>query len=395
MITQNWKQLSSIQVGGVICLPVIVVGQALAKTYGLASALLAIVFGNVVLLALSIVAALMSHNRKLNTIENASASFGSRGAVFFACVLALSLLCWYGIQLNLMGIALLDLLGLHAAGLNYVGANVALGIMMTYVSLYGLTALNRLSDLSLPVLIATLIYALLLPADKPSSYDASQLEFSGISMVVATAIAAIIDLPTYFRHARSREDAVVSALIVFGVAIPAIELVGVYLGAVREGDSVIDLLKGSHPLWNSWVALFVLLAGWTTNNTNLYSAAVGLEFIKPGTTYRSRAWFVGLAGTALACCNLLDNLELLLELLGIGIGSMGAVVLLCYLLKAREAQVEALGAWAAGIVLGILSLSGLLTITSIPVLDAFVGAVLGALTLYLTQRNSYAENSSI
>ena len=52
MSRQNWWQLSSIQIGGAVCLPVIMVGHTLNQSYGFTSAVAAVLIGNFILLAL-------------------------------------------------------------------------------------------------------------------------------------------------------------------------------------------------------------------------------------------------------------------------------------------------------------------------------------------------------
>jgi cytosine permease len=246
--------------------------------------------------------------------------------------------------------------------------------------------------------VITLVYALFMPGETVVRQDSHLIEFGGISLVIATAIAAVIDLPTYFRHARSAKDGLISVVLIFAIAIPAIELVGVYLATYRGGESVIDILKGTNPLWNFWIAFFIVLAGWTTNNTNLYSGVISLEFIWPSSSSCMRTWAVGVAGTLLACCNLLDHLELILDLVGIGIGSMGAVVIISYMFITKDVKCLStihqryhLGAWGLGAALGTSSIVGLFSVTSIAVLDAFLGASVGTLLLFINLRKTYVS----
>ncbi len=396
--TQNWKQLSSIQIGGAVCLPVIVIGQTLSQTYGFLSAVLAIVLGNALLTLIALVMASMSFQEKKTTIENASLYFGKKGGVLFAWAMLFSLLGWFGIQLNLMSQALLDLLSIPSDSSALIAANAGLGLVMTCTGMYGLRALNLLSDFSMPILGITLLYALCMPG-KESHEFSFIFTWGGLSLVMATAMAAVIDLPTFFRHARSKKDAFISIFLTFGVVIPLVELIGVYLAATRGGESVMEILKGNNIFWNAWVALFIILAGWTTNNTNLYSGAVSLKFIFPNISNAFCTWIVGLAGTFLACFNLLDHLEVLLGLLGVGIGSMGAVIIAAYLAaqcqggQIKGSQRGNLWAWSLGAVLGIVSMCGGYSITSIAILDAFLAASFGTiLFLIIKQRNFYETN---
>ena len=72
------------------------------RNYGFSPAVAAIVLGNAVLLLLASITALMGHSERKTTIENASNYFGKSGSLCFAGVICISMLGWFGIQLNLM-----------------------------------------------------------------------------------------------------------------------------------------------------------------------------------------------------------------------------------------------------------------------------------------------------
>lgn len=104
--TQNWRQLSIIQIGGAICLPVMMVGQILAQMYGLTSALLVILIGNLLLFAMASVTSFAGAKEKKSTAEFAIDLFGHRGKGFFSGAMVISVVGWFAIQLQLMGLCL-------------------------------------------------------------------------------------------------------------------------------------------------------------------------------------------------------------------------------------------------------------------------------------------------
>ncbi len=67
----TWKDLVCIEVGGAICLPVILVGQKLFEHYGLYSAFLGIGIANSILFLIGWNFADMSFKTKLTTTDNA------------------------------------------------------------------------------------------------------------------------------------------------------------------------------------------------------------------------------------------------------------------------------------------------------------------------------------
>jgi purine-cytosine permease-like protein len=161
---------------------------------------------------------------------------------------------------------------------------------------------------------------------------------------------------------------------------------GIYLAqGVTEG-SILDALKRSEiPLWNVWIALFLILAGWTTNNLNLYSAAMNMQSIYKNVSEKSLTLLLGLVGTVLSFFDLLAHLEAVLDLMGILVVSMGSVIIFRYAIVQMIGQGNRpcyhplnIYAWAIGIGFGLLSLTDY-SLTAIPLVDAIIGTALGTL----------------
>lgn len=395
---QDWWQLSSVQIGGTICLPVIMIGQTLVS-YGFLPAILSIILGNSVLLLLGMVSSKMSFEKKKTTMENAVDYFGEKGSTFFSGIMTLSMLAWFGIQLNMMTQSLLDLFPYFQNALWQLSFNVGLGLMISLATLYGIKGLNFLASFSLPLLMLTLFYALF-TREMETSSNIPSVPFSlgGSSLVIAMAIAVVIDMPTFFRHARRASDGYISIFLLFAVAFPLLEIIGVYLAWGSDGKTILDVLKKQDWLvWNIWVAVFLVLAGWTTNNLNLYSGAVCFESLAPKLSEKMRSLIIGFLGTLLACFDLIHHLEMILDFMGILIASMGAVIFTRYILEqycscpnSTADHTWHLSACGFGMAVGFLGISGV-SLTSISVLDACIGASLG--TLLILARKEFYEKT--
>jgi cytosine permease len=345
--TQNWWQLSSIQVGCVICLPTIMIGQTLNQTYGFYSAISSIFIGNAILLFLGLLMSKMSMKRRKTTMENAKDYFTEKGVLFFSLSMVLVLLGWFAIQLNMMSLSILDLFSIESSRPQWlIACNIALGLLITVVARHGLRVLNIIADVSMPVLIATLAYTFFTTDAKVPHLEPS-LSLRGVSVVIAMAIAIVIDLPTYFRHARTSEDATLSIFIIFGLALPILEVIGV-------------------------------------------------ETLCKNSSECGRTWLIGISGTFLSLFNLINHLEIVLDIMGILIASMGAVIIVrysieqffSYKLTPKDHLWHSI-AWFAGIVLGFLSISGI-SMTGISTLDSMIGAS-AATCLILMRREFYEE----
>ena len=370
MDRQGWLQLTAVQAGGAICLPVFVIGYALGKSYGIASAALAIVLGNMLLMTLAFVSGVYSSEKRLSTIECAIECFGKKGKGLFSAAMVTSMTGWFAIQLNLMGESLHQIFPI-AKG---IYGSLGMGIVMTALGTRGLRGVGILANLSMPLLIATIVMGLAgTGVDVSTTAAPRTLTTAGLSLVLACSIGAVVDLPTFFRVAKSRKDAIVSIVVLFGLVIPAVEMVGVILSSANGGGGFIDMLMGAYSssLWNIWVLGFVLMAGWTTNSANLYSAIVSIGPVVPAASFPFRAVLVGGAGTLLSCLPLMEGLEMILHPIGIVLTSMGAVLICFFITQEKTTAVQNVLAWIAGTATGCLSMATA-SVTGIPMLDGFV-----------------------
>lgn len=390
----TWKELASLEVGGAVCLPVIMVGHALGFTYGLKAAVLAIFMGNALLLLLALVHAKMSLENRLATADNASLYLGSVSSKAFAAILLIAKGIWFAIQLDMI---VLSLEAVAKGAFNPLFARLLLGGAMIAIALCGIRALSRLSTLAMPLLIATMVAAAYFASGSEPVLLTKNLSAGGISLVLAAAITAVIDMPTYFRHSRSLNDSALATVVLF-ISIALVEGLGVYLCSRHPSSTIVATLQQAHfPLWNLWIALFFTLAGWTTCNTNLYSATACLKTLVPKIKESSCLLILGTVGTTLSFFPILNHFSTVLQLLGTSVSGMGCVIIVAYLAHKKTFKLKTSSlhiAWAAGVALGFASVFEAISLTGIPLIDAFLGtlATLIFYLLYQSRRPLY-ENS--
>ncbi|MCL4229744.1 cytosine permease [Candidatus Dependentiae bacterium] len=382
---QSWLQLISIQIGGAVCLPVLMIGQELGKTYGFSHALLAIIIGNSVLCVLGIINAIMAHATKATTIQNALRYFGGIGAHLLGIIMTTSLVGWFALQLIVISLSVQKSASLmFGITPQLMTLNIIIGVIISIVAVFGIKTLDVLSRISMPLLIGVLAYATyqaygsgITPSITGKSY------YHGVSLVMAAAILAVVDLPTYYRFARTKRAGIGSIILFFLLALPLLEYAGVYIGTHTNGNSLVDALIGTGGIiWQGAVVSFLVLAGWTTNNTNLYSATVVLEQLLPKSSLVLRTLVLGFAGTILSCLDILSSYEEVLNGMGILISSMGGVIAIQYLLQhinthsCQHVSTISIASWASGVIGGLLSMNNILMFTDVPILDAFIIALI-------------------
>jgi hypothetical protein len=291
---------------------------------------------------------------------------------------------WFAIQLHLMALSLQEIVPLSLEV-----ATVLLGACITYGVRQGVTALVTIARASMPLLIATLLWALV-EAPVPSVDPASEWNsLQGVSLVMAASIALVVDIPTYYRYAASSKDGVIASGLLFLVATPLVEGIGVYLTAGMANGSVLEIMQGNGGfVWRLWIALFFLVAGWATNNTNLFSAVACAEAVTPGCSQTMRTYSIGAISTLLACTEMVHHVEWVITCLGIVTSSMGGALLVSHLHGGCTPKTN-LFAWGIGACVGFSAMGEWIILSEIALLDAFAGAAI------LTSSIHYAKKTLI
>lgn len=397
---QSWWQLLSIQAGGAICLPVMMAGHLVCQKYGWLAALLGVGLGNAFLLIIGYLFASLSTYRPQSTVQHAIGYFGNQGGRLFASLMIIAMLGWFSIQLNVMSLCVEQFLNTLGVTVPSLFLNVGIGIVLGLFMCLGMKAMKWMSYFSSPLLGITLLYALFSTQGSFPTSDPLTISWArGLSLIIGANIAAVIDLPTFFRHAHSAKDARICILLLYGLVVPFIEIAGIYLSATTGGNSILEVLQTGHgTLWIMWISCFVFLSGWVTNNANLYSA-IASSYSLPGKfTPFMRTLALGVIGIVAACFNPLGNIEEVLDLLGVTVGGMGAVILASYLLERSNLEYKknpwiSILSWTIGVFIGISSSVFHWNISGVPVLDAFMASLLIQLILNVYQRKEIYETA--
>ncbi len=385
---QSWKQLASVQVGGAICLPLLLVGYELAKQGHPLTMLCAILWGNLLLFGLAVIAGWMSHKRPFTTAEYASFYFGSAGRLFFALILALSMLGWFAIQTQCMGQDVYHLVHTftHEVAVQELFwkqvFSFILAALMIGGAFWGLNFLTSMANLCIPLLLVTIGYAVY----AVGAWHLPQLEaFSfwdgkGVSLVLASSMAATIDLPSFYRHADHPKAALWASLANYLIVMPLIQIAGMWLYYGTQAVTMSEALASpSAVIWKIWVVIFMLLAGWTTNNVNLYSAYLSLTNLSKRLSFSTTMALTGLIGMALVFTPALTQFAQVLDLIGILVVAMGGVMLMVFVLESYGLPTPPLiawSAWSAGMMSGFYAFMWSSPFGSdAPVLDAGIGAM--------------------
>jgi cytosine permease len=404
--TQTWPQFSSIFLGMTICLSDFMVGQVLMKEYGPYYAFGAILIGNFLLFLLALVKAKMGYQLKLNTIQATERYLGKYGSIILAFIFLAVVVSWFGIELNLAAESIQKSFEL-ITGLTFIPIiffNVLLGILITIlVAFFELAGIEKLSRYAMPLFLVTLILMLINAYNtKSAAIISTNNSWHGISVIFATAIAAVIDLPVFFKSARSFKDAAISSGLFLLIMLPAIEAIGAYLALKNPSSGFVDILTNSSNIyWQLWVGLFLILAGWASNCANVFSGAFIIEQITVNKSYKFRSLLVGFLGIIISCLTILLSFEFIVSFMGIIVSSMGAVVAVNYLTEMISPKSLLTVSYktnqailTVGTIFGWSALFGWIKVSGFEVIDAFlISATVTALSKIFQYIKQYIFNN--
>ena len=321
---QNYWQLASIQ-SAAMGLPVILSGGELSSKFGAGSAIISIIIGNLILWMIGFTIISMAAPSRDNAIENVQRFLGKIGGVFAAIFLIVAFLSWYILQIS-SAVTTVHMVGGFEGSALRLGAT--LGFLTALLSIGGIRFIKHFCVVAFPLLLLFAGY-LASVSDYTFQMNASwSLSFLGIIAVTAVTLPGIVNLPTFFRHSRSKADSYLglSLMILFTMGFQIFSIV------VGYSDPSSIHANGS---FNQWMLIaFTLLALISVNLVNIYFASAGWEMIVPQRRSTKEYVIVGLMGTmAFTFLQISKPMEFLEEMADNFIASLGIVLLLAFLVK--------------------------------------------------------------
>jgi cytosine permease len=339
--TLSGVHIGLVIVGGTIGIPVYLMSAKLGSSLGLAQALPAFALGCFILGILGALTSLCGSSTHLSTYRLVEFAFGRSGAKLVNLIIALSLIGWYSVTMNVFAQAMdsmvFDLSGisLHKAWYIVLGSALMCGITIS-----GFKGIDILAILLVPIMLLFLIYAAVLAFN--SSGDGTlwpsrgeHLSFSAaVFAVIGSYIVGVVIQPDYSRFAKNNRQAMAAVFIALGVSFPIVMLLCAIPG-MATGEQ--DLIKIMLLLGIGAPAFALLVLGsWSSNVLSLYSSSLSAATIFT----RAHLWqiiaVIAVLGTALAFLNMQEYLLGFLLLLGVSIPPIASIYSIEVLLFRRS-----------------------------------------------------------
>lgn len=345
---KSWINLAVIWIGIAVVMSAIFRGMMIGLGLGtISSVVLSYLLGEIILIAMMGFTGYIGAKTGFSTPLIANFSFGRIGAILISLAIAFSLIGWFGVQAAFFARTVQFYFGVH---LSLPILSFSCGILMMIPAIFGIRGLSALSWAASPFMVVIFLYGLVkmgfhfLPTEilislaanhKPDPYPLTL--GTAASIVAGGFIVGAITSADIFRYAQPRLKDIFSAAAVAMVASAFLHLVGSIL-AMNTGlyhERLPELIISNQYLGLGFVGFLVLLlAQWTTNDSNIYSSVLALNNI-----FRAKRWKVtiaaGIVASLFAAMGILERLELFLIILTISIGPIGGIFICDYYLLKR------------------------------------------------------------
>ena len=396
-----WPRVASIAVMVAFALPVFVAGLEMYHALTVSDFLTALIVGSAILTVIGATMGSIGARTRLSSYLLVRIAFGDRGAAFVNLAFAISLIGWFGVNIDLFSGAVTRLAAdLWGMDLPAWPIEIAAGVLMTTTTVFGFRAINILASALSPVLAVVTLLLLMgsfenhTPAAMLAIEKAATLTVSdGVSAVVGGIIIGAIILPDITRFVRHWTGAIQVAFWAYMVVELVVFAAAGIAGAASGKTEILDVLL--HFGLGIGAFIIVIAGSWVLNSLNLYSTVLSVEATFPKAKGTLVTIGLGALGVGAAFLNILDSFLVFLGVLAVIFVPVAGVIVTDYLFVRRDVysadtlnanqalSMPAFISWAAGAVLAALVSNGMVgTLLGAGVLDSiFLSALLyGALT---------------
>ncbi|MCX6989871.1 MAG: hypothetical protein NTX49_02220 [Chlamydiae bacterium] len=273
--SQSFWQLAFIQ-SSAQGLPVILVGGKIAQTYGAGAAILAILIGNLVLWVIGIAIILMAFRGRKNAIQNIEEYVGFWPSILACLVLTAAFLSWFMLQNKNFAAALGPLP--HLKGTPQIEYTTMLSFGISFLAYWGIRLIKKVSCL-FPFLLGYVVYSMITYSSPISLVGTWAISFPAIVAIIALTLPGIMNLPTFFRHARSVSDGIL-ALTLMTIFVSLFQIFSVVMVITDPSDFFAKVLPMNPGFFSYLLPMgFIVISLISVNLVNIYFASAGWETI--------------------------------------------------------------------------------------------------------------------
>ena len=236
----------------------------------------------------------------------------------------ISMIGWFAVQNGVCGSAFSNLIEASTGvKIPIPVSTVVWGIIMLVTAVYGINALDKLNKIAIPALVIVTVIGCVVAIQRFGTGNLSMtiedpaMSFAdGVVLTISFMATGALNAPDFTRYQRTRKDTVLSSAIGVMPAGMAMLILGAVMTRIAQQYDISLVFSNIGLPFLGMVVL--ILATWTTNTTNAYSAGLNAVMVfNLKESGRSMATVIlGAVGTVLAAVGVAGNFEGFLTLLG-------------------------------------------------------------------------------
>lgn len=385
--------ISAVWFGMPMVLTTAIVGGQLTFSLGFVGAIGAIGLGSLIMFIYVGSLSYIAGSTGKNFAQTAAAAFGTKAVLVPTVILASIVVGWFAFQTGLTGALLSANFGWNAI----LFAGIA-GLIYTAITFVGIKALAIVGYISAPLFLLLGIGSIVVAAVNGNLANVGSYAGAGglgFGAAVTVVIALFADAGTmtadFTRFSKTGKDAVLAAFSAFPVAYFLAMLVGSVVVAgglavdpAANGGSFIPILIASGPVAAVIAVVFIFLNLGSVCAHCLYNGAMGWSHVT-GRRLRSVIIVLGLVGLLAAVVGVWSLFAEWLNLLGIIVPPIGAVVIVSFFMnRNRAAAVTPAVRWQGFAAWILASAAAFVMHLLVPQFgDAIVGLVVAAVLTWV------------
>lgn len=384
-----WPRVAAISAMVSFSLPTFVTGLEVYQALTVQDALWALLIGSLILTVIGGAMGTIGVKSRLSSYLLVRIAFGNAGAGIVNLAFAVSLIGWFGVNIDLFSSAVARLL---SAEFNTVipewPIDIFAGICMLATTLYGFKAINILASMMVPILaiVTAMMFYGAVDEISVSQYIAYEKAATltlgdGVSAIVGVIIIGAIILPDITRFSKQKAGGVYTAFWAYMVVELFVLFVSGFAATAMHETEVLSLML---ELNLGFAAFFIVIAGsWVLNSLNLYSTTLSIEATFPKWNKKVIITVLGVIGVFAAFMNILSMFISFLSFLSdIFVPVAGVLIIDAFLINAANYNISTLEnhfkfsipafiAWLVGAAFAVFNdLLFSISVTGITVIDA-------------------------
>ena len=332
--SQNFWQLASIQAASVGFSGLVLGGQ-LASKFGSPTALLSIIFGNLILWVIGMGMISMSSSQKNPVFENVTQYLGKKAATISSIILITAFIIWFVVQIELSTLTINKILQHQPISKKLVLiTGTGTGLLISLLSMGGIRFIKWICTIGFILLIGYVIYIFAYLEHTIIFNGGWELSINAISSTIAASLVGMINLPTFFKHSRSKSDSYIG-LTLMTIFTTLLQSSSIILRFDVLNPRLISFIKTDFNYY--FTILFAVTSLICINIVNIYFASAGVKLFISRLSKRfqnqiNEYLIIGLAGTILfALVQVSSPMILLVNLAADFLANLGIVLTIAFL----------------------------------------------------------------